>query len=334
MKFQSVYWLVLLVLLVLSCRQQPPERNENGNLSGTLRIIHAGSLTVPVKEIAEAYGLKHPDVKILTEAWGSKAGARRISDLDQPCDVFISADYKVIEWFLIPEHASWNISFAGNEMAIVFNAKSRYADVINSENWYKILLKEGVIYGRSDPNSDPCGVRAVLTSKLAEKLYKEPGLAENLLTRHQNFIRPKETDLLALLEENALDYIFLYRSVAEQHGLKYIILPDEINLKNPELNAIYAEVDIEVIGTKPGETIREIGEAMVYGITIPKKAENYELALDFVSFFLSNENGIEILKRNGQNSLVPSPTKYFENLPGKLKQFALQAQQKIHTQNE
>ena len=308
----------LVLILVSACKESENEKTQKGNL----RIIHAGSLTVPVKEIAEAFRQENPDVRILTEAWGSKAGARRISDLGQPCDVFISADYKVIDRFLIPEHASWNIPFAGNEMAIVYHDKSRYSKEINQENWFDILLRDGVIHGRSDPNSDPCGVRAILTSKLAERFYGVPGLAESILSRHQNFIRPKETDLLALLEKSALDYIFLYRSVAEQHGLKYVILPDEINLKNPDLNAWYGEVDVEVIGTKPGETYKEIGEAMVYGITIPEKAENDILALEFVMYFLSEEKGLKILKRNGQSPLVPVGVENFEMIPDELQKFA------------
>lgn len=311
----------LLLFVSISCRQPAAEKVKDGNLSGTLRIIHAGSLTVPVKEISEAFKSENPGVKILTEAWGSKAGARRISDLGQPCDVFISADYKVIDRFLIPEHASWNIPFAGNEMTIVYHEKSRYADDINKDNWYEVLLRDDVIYGRSDPNSDPCGVRAVLTSKLAERFYEIPSLAENILSRHQNFIRPKETDLLALLEKNALDYIFLYRSVAEQHGLKYLVLPDEINLKNPELNPCYAEVDVEVLGTKPGETYKEIGEAMVYGITIPLRVENEILALKFVEFLLTEEKGLSIMKKNGQNTIIPSEVSEPGNIPQSLKRF-------------
>ena len=114
---------------------------------------------------------------------------------------------------LIPNFADWNINFTTNEMAIVYHDASRYANEINKDNWYKILLKKDVAYGRSDPNSDPCGYRAVLTSQLAESYYQQKGLAEQLMAKDQNYIRPKETDMLGLLESNAIDYIFLYRSV-------------------------------------------------------------------------------------------------------------------------
>jgi molybdate/tungstate transport system substrate-binding protein len=303
-----------VLLLFTACRPSP----------GTLRIIHAGSLAVPVNEIVDSFMKYNPGELIQTEAWGSKAGARRISDLNIPCDVFISADYKVIDDFLIPAHASWNISFAGNEMSIVYNSSSRYAGEISSENWTEILLRDDVIFGRSDPDSDPCGVRAIMTIKLAGMFYDKPELPGELLSRHRNMIRPKETDLLALLETNTVDYIFLYRSVALQHNLEYLELPDELNLRDQRLNSWYSKAYTELRGSKPGETVTEKGQAMVYGITIPDDAENADLALRFVTFFLSENGGLRILRKNGQNTIVPSFSSTFKNIPDQLRSFALE----------
>lgn len=305
-------FVISVSLLIFSCNE--PE---------TIRIIHAGSLSVPVREAADSFAALNPGVRVLTEAWGSKAGARRISDLDVPCDIFISADYRVIEDFLIPCHASWYIPFAGNEMAIVYNPGSRYFDEINKYNWYGILMRDEVIYGRSDPDSDPCGVRTVLLTLLAEIYYDQPGLSASLLMQHHNMIRPKETDLIALLETNALDYIFLYRSVAEQHRLSYVLLPDSLNLKSPELNQWYSRAVTEVRGASPGEVITETGEAMVYGITIPHKTSGKTLSEAFVSFFLSEGEGLAVLERNGQHTLIPSYSSTFDHIPESLRSFAL-----------
>ncbi len=307
-------------LLILSCLVGV--LHSCGDPSETLRIIHAGSLSVPVREAADSFEARNPGARVLTEAWGSKAGARRISDLDVPCDVFISADYRVIDILLVPDHASWNIPFAGNEMAIVYNHGSRYSDEIDADNWYRVLLRDDVVYGRSDPDSDPCGVRSVFVTRLAEIYYGEPGLSERLLSRHLNMIRPKETDLLALLEKNALDYIFLYRSVAEQHRLQFVVLPGELNLKDPGLNDWYARASVEVRGTRPGETMTETGEAMIYGITIPNKTRNSLMAEEFVKFFLSGE-GQAIMERNGQNSIVPAVSSTYGMVPESLRQFVM-----------
>jgi len=291
-------------------------------LSGDLVIFHAGSLAVPFKEIASAFMKEHPSVKVIREAAGSRSCARKISDLKRPCDVMASADYTVIDTLLIPDYASWNIKFAANEMAVVYHKGSRMADKINKDNWVDILSDKAVRFGRSDPNADPCGYRAVLTMKLAEKHYRRPGLAKKMLKKDTKYIRPKETDLLALLETHTIDYIFLYRSVAEQHGLQFLLLPDEVNLKRVSLTDLYKTVSVEISGKKPGQKITKRGAPMVYGVTIPRSSPNPKVALAFVEFLLEKDKGMAIMKKNGQPSVVPSATATYGQLPASLKRFA------------
>ena len=292
------------------------------DISGDLIVFHAGSLSVPFKQIKKEFNMKYPNVNILLEAAGSRTCARKISDLNRPCDVMASADYTVIDTLLIPEHADWNIKFASNEMSLVYHAGSRRAKDINQSNWHTILLDSNVAFGRSDPNADPCGYRAVLTTKLAEKYYNSPQLSEKLLNKDREYIRPKETDLLALLESHSIDYLFLYRSVAEQHNLKYLILPDEINLKSADLSDTYSKATVKISGKKPNEYIIKKGSPMVYGITIPKSAPNKKMALLFVDFILSKEKGMTILEKNGQPSAIPSNSHTFNKIPQPLQKYA------------
>jgi len=212
-------------------------------------------------------------------------------------------------------------------MAIAYHDESRRADRINEGNWYEILMAEDVAFGRSDPNADPCGYRAVLTVILAEKFYNKPGLAENILAKDQRYIRPKEVDLLALLEVGELDYIFVYRSVAEQHKLQTVLLPDQINLKKAEFAGFYKTAHVNVTGKKPGTFITKTGEPIVYGVTIPKNAPNPELALKFLTFLLDADKGGVILEKNGQTLMVPSTTDTFDRLPECLTKYALPVQQ-------
>jgi molybdate/tungstate transport system substrate-binding protein len=319
-----VYFISIIILLS-SCVNTDKENKsdfKNDSVSGELIIFHAGSLSVPFKEIAKEFKKEYPEVNIKAEIAGSVACARKITDLKRPCDVMASADYAVIDKMLIPEYADWNIKFASNEMVIAFTEKSGYKSEINKNNCYNILLKKDVNYGRSDPNSDPCGYRTVLVIKLAAKKYDKPYIVEKLLNKDIRFIRPKEVDLLALLETNTIDYIFIYRSVAEQHGLEYILLPDSINLKNPELKDFYSSVSIDINGNKPGEFITQKGEPMVYGLTILNNAPNKKAALAFTKFLLSKNKGIKIMEKNGQPSLVPSFTSTFSKIPDELKEFA------------
>ncbi|MHC4295639.1 MAG: extracellular solute-binding protein [Planctomycetota bacterium] len=293
---------------------------------GDLIVFHAGSLAVPFSRIAAAFNSEHPNVKVIREAGGSRLCARKIADLDRRCDVLAVADYTVIESLLTPEHTDWLIKFASNEMGIAYGEHSRMSGRIDERNWYEILARDDVAIGRSDPNSDPCGYRAVLTIKLAEKYYRAAGLAQRLGSKDRRYIRPKETDLLALLESGEVDYIFVYRSVAEQHGLKYLRLPDQINLGNPELADLYASVSVTISGKTPGSTITRIGEPMVYAVTIPSGAVNKDAAVAFLAFLLDENKGMAIMRRCGQGSLVPATTDTFEKIPEPLKKFALECE--------
>ena len=318
---RRAFVVLMIVLFACSC-----SGSRERDTAVKLVVFHAGSLSVPMREMAEAFEREHPGVEVLLEAAGSRACARKITDLGRLCDVMASADYTVIDELLIPERAEWNIKFAANEMAIVYRGSSRMADEIGARNWHEVLLRGDVSFGRSDPDADPCGYRTVLALKLAESYYGIEGLAARMLEKDTEHIRPKETDLLALLEAGAIDYIFLYRSVAEQHGLEYLVLPDEINLANPELAGRYAAVSVEVSGKEPGTTITKRGAPMVYGVTIPSNAPNPELAVEFVAFMLDASKGLAIMERNGQPPLVPSPTDTYTKIPERLRAFALPAE--------
>jgi len=294
---------------------------KNVQISGDLVIFHAGSLSVPFKEVAAEFKKVYPQVNIMMEASGSVASARKITDLDKPCDIMASADYSVIDKMLIPKYADYNIKFASNELCVVYSEKSRYAKQINANNWMEILLKTDVAYGRSDPNSDPCGYRTEMMLQLAEKHYKKQGLYSKFTAKDKAFMRPKETDLLALLETNTIDYIFLYRSVAKQHNLKFIVLPDEINLKNPAFSRQYAAAKVEINGSKPGEKQTMTGEPMIYSFTILRDAPNKAAAIAFAAFLLNKENGQAIMMRNGQPSAVPMKVDNYDKVPAQLKPF-------------
>lgn len=307
----------LIIIIIASCANNNSDKQKK-----ELIIFHAGSLSLPFKQITQEFNKEYPNINVKLESAGSRKCARKIADLNLPCDIMASADYKVIDNLLIPDYADWNIKFVSNEMSIVFNEESLYSDDINSENWYDILLKKDVIFGRSDPNSDPCGYRAVILTKLAEKFYNIPYLSDEFLKKNLNYIRPKEVDLISLLEAHAIDYIFLYRSVAQQHKLKYIVLPDEINLKNPDYKDYYSEVSVEISGKKPGEKITHKGEPMIYGITILKKSPNPKSAKAFLKFLLDKNKGMKIMESNGQPSVIPAPSETYIKIPDYLKKYS------------
>ena len=286
-----------------------------------LVVFHAGSLSIPFRQLSELFEQQHPNVTVKAEAAGSRDTARKVSDLHRPCDVLGSADYQVIENLLMPAHAAFNIRFATNEMGIAYTDKSKLAGAVNGKNWAEILMREDVAFGRADPNSDPCGYRTVMVFQLAEKYFKEPGLAEQLAAKDgRRYIRPKETDLLALLEAGEIDYLFIYRSVAMQHNLKFIDLPEEMNLKSQAHAALYGTASVEVTGKKPGQTITRKGAPIVYGVTIPNNSPSRDLALAYVALLLSPP-GQAIIEGNGQTPLVPALSAELDAVPATLREF-------------
>jgi molybdate/tungstate transport system substrate-binding protein len=297
-----------------SCKKHVPSSE-----SHELIIFHAGSLSVPFREITKEFNKQYPNIHVKAEAAGSRSCARKISDLNRQCDIVASADYNVISSLLMPEYADYNIRFATNEMAIAYTENSNYNELINAENWKDILLKEDVAFGRSDPNLDPCGYRTLILFQLAEKHYEVSGLAEKLKEK-TGCIRPKETDLLGLLEAGEIDYLFIYRSVAAQHGLNMILLPDQINLKNEAFAPFYRTASVKLSGKEPGSFITRYGESMVYSVTIPKTAINADCAELWVAFLLSDK-GRTIMEKNGQPCIAPAGVTNYEKLPYSLERY-------------
>lgn len=311
------------ILLLALLAALPPLTAQAGKpLKGNLTLFHAGSLAVPMQELCREFNRLHPDLTIQREADGSRSCARKISELGRACDVMASADYRVIDELLIPGHAKWNLRFASNELVVALGEGRRAALGVTASNWSDLMLRGRVVFGRADPNSDPCGYRTVHAIRLQGRLTGRPGLADSLLALYKRHIRPKEVDLLALLEMGEIDAMFIYRSVAVQHGLDYLELPPEVNLGRPALDSVYRQAWADISGKNPGETTRVLGESMVYGVTIPSSAPNPEAALAFVLFLMDPKQGGRIMAANGQPSVVPAACPTYSFLPTSLRAFA------------
>lgn len=315
MKIHPFLAAVILSGWLTGCRSALPGSPPPAAPAGKLVIFHAGSLAEPVRALTEAFQARYPGVTFQAEASGSNEAARKIRELGREADVVISADYRVIDRLLIPDFADWNIRFARNEMVIAYTDRSRYADEVGTDNWYEILGRDGVICGRADPNADPAGYRTLMVWQLAEAHYGIPGLYRTLETHcPKAYIRPKSVEWIALLQSGDVDYAFVYRSVALQHGLRFVELPPEVNLGSGEHADFYHLARVEISGTGPGQTVTVRGEPIVYGVTVPKNAPHPDLALEFVRFLIGPE-GQAVMERMGQPPIVPAVTENRDALP-------------------
>ena len=291
-----------------------------GKLEGKLPIFHAGSLTIPFAQISAKFNKLYPGVEILAEAAGSQTAIRKVTALQKEGGVIASADYTLIPQLMFPGYADWYTYFARNRMCIAYTDKSQFKDEINGDNWYEILQRDGVKYGRSEPDQDPCGYRTLMVWQLAEDHYGVPGLYNKLYGADGDMMRPKEVDLIALLESGDLDYAFEYSSIAAQHKLNFVELPTQIDLSSEEFKDYYATAKVEISGKEPGEKITKKGKPIVYGITIPTNFPRQEIAIAWVGFLLSDK-GMSIMEANGQPPIIPAVTDDKSKLPDALKKY-------------
>jgi len=270
-------------------------------------------------QISEEFNKLYPDVEILSEGAGSQTTIRKVTELGRECGIIASADYTTIPQLMFPQHADWYITFTCNRMVIAYTDSSQFADEVDRDNWYEILQREGVKYGRADPNQDPCGYRTLMVWQLAEDFYNAPGLYDKLYGAEGDIVRPKSVDLIALLESGDLDYAFEYSSVAAQHKLNFVDLPPQIDLSSEEFKDYYARAEVKVKGKKPGEFLTIKGKPIVYGVTIPKNFPRQEIAIAWIDFLLSPE-GRAIMEANGQLPITPA-TNDKSKLPDRLKKY-------------
>jgi len=270
-------------------------------------IDRAATLTLPFDALAKSL----PDLECRQRSAGSRFLLQSDVDLHQPVDVIALADVSLFEKPVSPAQTTrfpWWAIFAGNEIGIAYTAKSHAADKINATNWPQILLQPDVQTGYADPEADPEGYNTVLAWTLAETFYKLPGFAAKLRAAiPQKNIRGDSTQLLALLSAGELDYAWEYRSVAEQHHLKFLRLPKEINLSDPTLAAIYKTACIDLHHTNPnGQKVAQekCGRPILYAVAIPTDAPHPQAAEKFVQALYS-QAGKSALNQAFQQPLRP-----------------------------
>lgn len=312
-----------------------------------LKIFCAGSLVLPMDSVEEAFEEVYPHVDVLVEGHGSIQVIRHVTELEEEVDLLMVADYSLIPTMTYNKtmsdsdesFADWYIRFAGNSIVLAYTENSKYADEVNSENWYEILRRSDVRFGFPNPLIDALGYRTPMVIQLAEKYYQDEKLFNDLITT--NFdpgfyavniedntvivvpellnpdtekiaLRASSVQLVPLLELGGIDYCFLYKSNAEQYGVIYIELPSEINLDSPEYENVYQQVQIKFEHQRFGSVgLTRDGKTIYYGLTIPN------LAIDMVDFLLSG-GGKNIFNESQHPVYEPAFTDNIDVLPQEL----------------
>lgn len=294
--------LACLVLAAPGCRDNPAEHR--------VTVFYAASLARVMGELEHELERDLPGLDLRLEPSGSMLAARKVAELGRPADLVITADWRVIRDLLVPEHASFCVQFASNEIVLAYAAHSRHTDEISATNWPQVLGREDVRLGRADERTAPLGFQTLqvwrLVAKAGQPAGGPPDLAERLSARcRPAHVVPDVAELVGLLEARAIDYAFVFRSVAEEHNLKVIRLPASVNLGDPALAESYARVQVPVLMAS-GQAPRELTAApVIYGLTIPTRAPEPAMAAR-VAAALLGEQGQRLLRRSGFTPIHPA----------------------------
>lgn len=295
-----------LVVVPLGCRGR-------GERKKPLQVFYASSLEGAVERWGRMFR-EREGVAVRSESSGSQVAVRKVSELGRAADLVLVADYHVIDWLLMPDHARWQVLFAANEIVLAHSEQSRYAAELSTATWRAILLRPDVRVARANENLAPIGYQTLQTWALSDL---EAGIAttdteRSLTAQLRRRIPPElvQRDVKSLAGTLGLrvDYVFVFRSIAHEHNLKYLRLPVSMNLSDPNRAADYARAAVTIVkstrGTEPEEiTVR--GGPILYGLTIPRSAPQPELAARFVEMILSEE-GQNVLEDLGFSPVRPA----------------------------
>ena len=355
--------LVLLSAVTGSCEGYPsPGKATAGSGKTPLVVFAAGSLIIPFGDLEKAFESKYPNIDVQAEYHGSIQVIRQVTDLHKPIDVVATADASLIPMLMYatkdPEtakpNASWFIRFASNHLALAYGPNSKYADEINSANWYSILARPDVKVGIADPRFDASGYRALMAYALAQDYYQKSTLFRDMFSGHFTYplgifkddglttitvpeivetqpnshivIRGASIQLIALLESGDLDYAFEYESVIRQHQLKLLQLPDSINLGAEGYDQTYSTVQVDLDFQRFASVKPQFrGERIGYGITIPGNAAHPDQAAQFIAILLGPE-GRAIMQKDYHPLFDPATGDQYGNIPAVLQEFCIPAQ--------
>ncbi|WEL20642.1 extracellular solute-binding protein [Halorhabdus sp. BNX81] len=253
----------------------------------TASVLAAGSLASAFGETVGPAFKRERGYAFEGEYRGSNAVMRMVADGQRNPDAVVSADAGLLRERLRPETADWDVVFATNAVVIAYNPStptgSRLAD---GEPWPTVLADADAEIGRTDPDLDPLGYRAVQLFDLAARYYDRPELADRL--RANTTVDPQEAHLLAAVETGDRAAAVAYRNMAVDRDLPFRDLPPELNFADPALADHYATATYT---TEEGREIR--GRPIRYNATVPAGAPRPEAGRAFVGFLARRPDLLE-----------------------------------------
>lgn len=272
-----------------------------------INVTYAGSMGVVMDKYLGPTFAKQHGLNYQGQGQGAYGMANLLASKKVVADVFVSITPGPIDVLKKAGLVDTSVPVASTRMVIAYNPKGKYAQrfaAINdnqagAEPWWKVLQTPGLHFGRTDPATDPQGQNIIFTLLLAEKYYHQPSLAKNVLGEINN---PKqvlaEGGLLTRLEAGQVDAASGYESATRSAKLPYIVLPDEINLSNPDMSAQWYDTVSFTIKDSAGKDKTLHTQPLVFYAAVLKNAPNPAAAKEFISF-MQSAAGQKIFQQNG-----------------------------------
>ena len=217
---------------------------------------------------------------------------------------------------LEPKFTSWYVQYAGTQMVVAYNPKSKYASQFQAiasgkeplKNLFLLMEKPGFKLGRTDPNIDPQGRAFIFMLELAQMYYHLPSNTVDKIIGTP-LANPKsseifsETSLDATLTSGQLDAASAYLNQAIEQHLSYITLPPAINLGDFALAGQYAKATVTIDDN--GVQTPKSGSPLVLDVTTIGKPTAASIA--FVKYLISPA-GRAVCKAGGYTLLTPTAT--------------------------
>jgi len=282
--------LVIAVATGAGCRRVAGEND-------AVDVTYAASLTVAMANVASSFR-EQTGREVRGDPRGSVAGAHLIREGVWRPDVYITADPATMP--LLGDHdPGWAIVFARGELVLGYGDASRHLAALDSAKagllpWPDVVLRPGFRLGRTDPDLDPKGYRAIFAFRLAEELYGRRGLAARILSgpSGERSVFPEE-HLSARVLTGSLDAAIFYLAEANQQGLRHVSLPRPLNQGDPADAAVLAGLEYR---TSDGRLFR--AAPIAYAATVPLSSPDPRAGAELIAF-LVGADGNAVLEESG-----------------------------------
>ena len=255
---------------------------------------YATEATALLTGFSQSTGVQVAPVK----SGGTFADASQIES-GAPDDVFVSVSLAATgPQYLGSLSSGWAVGFASDQMVLAYSNATSASQVVQrghgaessnfTSDWnafFSSLVSGSVKVGISDPLEDPAGLRGWLVLEAAGYLYSggnQSAYTSVLLKTGSNVTGASAAALLAPLQSDQIQFLFIYKSAAVSDRLSFISLDRHVNLGDPSLGSFYANFAYtDSVGTTTGSPI-------VLCVAVPLSSTNPGDAILFVQYVVQN----------------------------------------------